>query len=104
MTDEKILHLTIKKKWFDLIKSGAKKFEFREFKPHWISRLMTTNGCPIDYDYIIFRNGYQKDSPKLKVEYKGFIVTRDEDLDVIPEEFIGKQCFAIELGKVTPLK
>lgn len=40
---EKILHLTLKKQWFDLIRSGQKKQEFREVKPHWFSRL-------VDYD------------------------------------------------------
>jgi len=30
-----ILHLTVKKKWFDLIASGDKKIEYREFKSYW---------------------------------------------------------------------
>lgn len=31
--------LPIKRKWFDLIRTGVKKEEYREIKPHYISRL-----------------------------------------------------------------
>jgi len=34
-----ILHLTLKKKWFDMILSGEKKEEYRELKPYWLTRL-----------------------------------------------------------------
>lgn len=34
-----MLILPIKKKWFDMIKSGEKKEEYREIKPYWRSRL-----------------------------------------------------------------
>lgn len=34
----KVLHLTLKKKWFDMIASGEKKEEYREIKPFWITR------------------------------------------------------------------
>jgi len=85
----KILHLTIKKKWFDLIKSGKKKIEYREKKPYWNKRLEGKS-----FDFIIFRNGYNKDSPWLKVEWKGLEIG----------EFEGKKCFAIKLGKVEELK
>lgn len=36
----KVLHLTLKKKWFDMILSGEKKEEYREIKPYWIKRLI----------------------------------------------------------------
>ena len=95
---ERILHLPIKKKWFDLIKSGEKKVEYREVKPYWEKRLLHRDHLfAIDFlsqrkifDYIIFTNGYRKDSPKLKVEWKG--------LDY--GKFEGKNCFAIKLGKI----
>ncbi len=35
----KILHLTLKKKWFDMVLSGIKKEEYREVKPYWNRRL-----------------------------------------------------------------
>ena len=34
-----VLNLTVKKEWFDLIKSGEKTEEYREIKEHWITRL-----------------------------------------------------------------
>ena len=58
------LHLTLKKKWFDMIASGVKKEEYREMKPYWHKRLMGKK----KYDRILFRNGYSKTAPKLLVE------------------------------------
>ena len=65
----KILHLTLKKKWFDMIASGEKKEEYREVKPYWNKRL---DGK--EFDAIKFRNGYAKDSPEMLVELKYIIV------------------------------
>jgi len=59
----KILTLTIKKKWFDLIKSGQKKIEYRDSTLYWYKRFVGHH-----YDYIRFRNGYRKDSPSLLIE------------------------------------
>lgn len=36
-----ILQLTLKKKWFDMIRSGAKTEEYREIKDYWDRRLLT---------------------------------------------------------------
>lgn len=36
----RVLHLTIKKKWFDMISTGQKLEEYRDIKPHWIKRLV----------------------------------------------------------------
>lgn len=37
---ERTITLPLKKKWFDLIKSGEKKEEYREITPYWISRFV----------------------------------------------------------------
>jgi hypothetical protein len=37
---KKILHLTLKKKWFDMIASGEKTEEYREIKAFWAARLL----------------------------------------------------------------
>lgn len=68
---EKVLHLTLMKKWFDEILSGIKKIEYREIKPYWTKRLFNENGNLIKYDTIIFSNGYSKSCRKMKVEFKG---------------------------------
>lgn len=60
----KVLHLTLKKQWFDMIASGEKTEEYREIKPYWNKRLNKT------YDAIQFRNGYSKNAPAMLVELK----------------------------------
>lgn len=65
------MHLTLKKKWFDLIRSGEKRIEYREVKPYWTKRLIHENGIRKDWDEIHFRNGYGKDKPLIKAEWWG---------------------------------
>lgn len=43
----KILHLPLKKEWYEMIESGIKTEEYREIKPHWLKRLLKV----IDLDY-----------------------------------------------------
>lgn len=76
-----MLVLSIKKKWFDMIKSGEKKEEYREIKPYWTSRFKNELlKRPNNYEYefeaesdierqgydVTFRNGYRKDSPQIQ--------------------------------------
>lgn len=49
--EKKILHLTLKKKWFDMILSGVKKEEYREVKAYWVDRLLITSNSLFGYDY-----------------------------------------------------
>ena len=65
--DNKILHLTLKKKWFDMILSGEKKEEYRDVKQYWIDRLKLSK----QYDVIKFKNGYSKNARQMVVEFKG---------------------------------
>lgn len=75
MNQEKILHLTLKKRWFDEILAGTKKVEYREIKDYWSKRLLDEKGEAKHYDFIIFKNGYSKDAPKMKVEFLGLRIT-----------------------------
>jgi hypothetical protein len=61
----KILHMTLKKKWFDLILSGVKTEEYRKIKSYWDTRLSK------EYDIIRFKNGYNKNSPVFDIELIG---------------------------------
>jgi hypothetical protein len=63
---DKTLRLTIKKHWFDLIKSGLKTEEYREIKPYWQKRLFPfiLEGKPF---IILFVNGYSKNSPSIEM-------------------------------------
>lgn len=60
----RILRLTLKRKWFDMIASGVKKEEYRKIKPWILSRLQGKS-----YDAVEFSNGYGKHVPKVVVEY-----------------------------------
>lgn len=86
------LHLVLKKKWFDLIKSGQKTEEYREIKPYWEKRLKDKN-----FDCICFKNGYSAEAPKFYIELK------DINIDVGKEEWgaeKGKKYFVLKLGKI----
>lgn len=63
----KILHLTLKKKWFDMILSGEKTEEYRDIKPYWTDRLFK------DYTHVKFRNGYSKNAPSFIAEIKHIV-------------------------------
>jgi len=100
---KRILHLTLKKKWFDLIANDEKHFEYREIKEYWTKRLLVrnlTNYTKVwrtrfrEFDEIYFRNGYKKDSPFMRVEW---IATRKM-------EYSKKLHYAIELGKILEIR
>lgn len=73
--------LTLKKKWFEMILSGAKTEEYREMKPYWEKRFTNYFGKYYDFSKdkptmvwnkhkknIVFRNGYGKDKPEFTAE------------------------------------
>ena len=71
----KILHLTLKKKWFDMILSGEKKEEYRDFTHYWESRLSHHNPrfssrTFKSFDIIRFTNGYGKHRPAFDIELR----------------------------------
>lgn len=68
-----MLVLPIKKKWFDMIINGEKKEEYREIKSYYDSRFKRYLPKEIEigeYEVqafeIIFRNGYEYNSPSVK--------------------------------------
>jgi hypothetical protein len=84
------LHLTLHKKWFDEIAAGRKKHEYRERKPYWESRLAR------QYDDILFKNGYGKSAPMMRVRFLGCRKSRNK--------FFPDGCFAIRLGEIVETK
>lgn len=71
------LHLTLKKKWFDMILSGEKKEEYREMKDYWVNRFCNHDIdrdflhlalSPCKFDVVLFSNGYAKNRPQVLVE------------------------------------
>lgn len=114
----KVLHLTLKKKWFDMIASGEKQEEYREIKSYWSSRLLESykdrDGFIFDgkdqlnwfthtdtpklkeFDIIRFKNGYAKDAPSMDIDCLGIKVKEGrKDWGAEP----GVKYFVICLGK-----
>jgi hypothetical protein len=84
-----ILHLTLKREFFAQIASKQKRTEFRERKPYWRKRLEGRR-----FDEIIFRNGYGKNVPEMRVECRGIkIVGKGRRAE-----------YAIRLGRILELK
>jgi hypothetical protein len=75
---DKVLHLTLKKKWFDMIASGEKTEEYREIKDYWIKRFVETSIKRLEpfkhFNAIRFKNGYSKNAPSMLVEFKGIAI------------------------------
>ena len=104
-----MLILPIKKKWYDMIKSGEKKEEYREIKKYWTIRFnneldkMINSIVPSDVEndllkYCIWmkvylKNGYKKDAPILECKCKLKIGTGKEEWGAIP----GKEYYVLEI-------
>jgi len=98
-----ILHLTLKKKWFDLIASGQKNVEYREYKPYWEKRLVGK-----EFQEVHFRNGYRKESPFMRIECLGIIHvlpgTGGGLFNLKHGEDVNGWQFAIHLGKLLEVR
>lgn len=97
----KILHLTLKKQWFDLIASGEKTVEYREYKQYWEKRLVGK-----EFQEIHFRNGYSKGAPFMRVQCKGIVNIQigGPILQPVNGEVLKGWQFAIVLGLVLEIK
>ena len=71
----KILHLTLKKKWFDMILSGEKTEEYREIKEYWFKRF--TKFFKKIFKYC---TGYNWDDGLFRQDGINFITTKKRDL------------------------
>ena len=107
----KTLHLNLKRKWFDMILSGEKKEEYREFKKYWIDRLTIDKsylqiGSSKDPNYlinekpfshVIFSNGYSKNRDQFVIELISIEIKEGK-----PEWGAekGKKCFVLKLGEI----
>lgn len=100
------LHLTIKKQWFDMIRSGEKLEEYRDKADYWISRLCDFDKCLKsnsydhfkDFDTVQFYNGWACSTkyPNFKIQCKG-IEIREGRPEWGAEP--GKKYFVIKLGE-----
>jgi len=101
----KVLTMTLKKHWFDMIKAGVKKEEYREMKMYWIERLCEELGFEDggivskfkQYDQIKFINGYGKDAPRFTIECLGIEIGHGKpEWGAYPDQ----NTFIIKLGTI----
>lgn len=97
---KRILHLTLLKGWFDEIASGRKTEEYRKRTDYWQKRLLKPHENVFDweakeFDEVHFRNGYAKNAPFMRVEWKGCALKDHAGYGPV---------FAIQLGKVLELR
>ena len=100
MNNIKILHLTLKKKWFDLIASGEKTTEYRENKLYWQKRLFLDNGKSKKFDIVCFKNGYGN-VPSIDVKIDSITLNDTKAACPIHGEILfGELVISIKLGKI----
>lgn len=89
--EKRILYLTLKKQWFDMINQGIKTEEYREIKPYWTKRLENKT-----YDVVIFKHGYAKDAPTMSFEINSIEIKEgNTKWGAIPNQ----KYYVISLGK-----
>ena len=88
---QKPLFLTIKKEFFDMIKAGEKKEEYRSIKQYYYDRFKSSPQT------VIFQNGYSPNSPRIEVEIKNIYEGKAK-----PKWAAGYsgECYVIKLGKI----
>lgn len=93
----KVLILTLKREWFDYIKSGFKKEEYREIKPYYNSRLMKQGTTDFkEFDIVVFTNGYGRRVPYIALEFKGMRFDKGKEKWGAVADTV---YYVIELGK-----
>lgn len=106
-TKKRVLRLTLKKKWYDLILLGIKREEYREIKEYWLKRLFDVQNSMIakfifgnigltskNFTHIQFRLGYRKNAPTMDFQITDIGIGRGDssmgapvDQDVIIIKF-----------------
>ncbi len=88
------LHLVLKHKWFEKIKSGEKTSEYREYKDYWNKKFQpVADGKKTIWDNIIFHDGYTNKT--MKCELLSVSLTKEKnDLNQI-------QVWELKLGKIS---
>lgn len=71
-----ILHLVLKRKWYDLIASGVKREEYRAATQYWQKRIENWNLSNKSDHIIEFRRGYRKDAPRMAFSAMAITIDR----------------------------
>jgi len=90
------LRFVLKGVWYDKIKSGQKRIEYREVKPYWDKRIRNLyhfNNTP-DFNKCIFTRGYTNEMIIAEIERIEIICGINTDLH------INKNVYAIHITNV----
>jgi hypothetical protein len=108
MAQEKILYLTLKKKWFDMILSWEKKEEYRDIKQYWESRLIESGSIILcdsiiyeRFTHVVFTNGYGSHLPSFKIECNGIKIGSGQSIWGANTSY---PYFVISLGEIIESK
>ena len=85
----KVLHLVLKRKYFERIYNKTKTIEYRDLTPYWSRRLEGKN-----FTHIKFQLAYSKNPPTMLVEI----------LDRNIVDYKDKKSYAFDLGKIIEVK
>lgn len=97
------LHLVLKAKWYDLIKSGIKKEEYRELTAYWARRLLffpytIGRSMPRNFISVCFHRGFTNE--KSYYEFNGIEIGEGRpEWGAEP----GRKYFIIKIGKEVKL-
>ena len=112
---KKVLTLTVRKQWLDMIAAGEKTEDYREIKPYWASRLVNQQAesgevlfdefggyCRVigkleykTYTHVLFINGYRKDSPRIEKEIESITIGKPKK-GLCPDKLLDKEFFVIK--------
>lgn len=99
--DKDTLNLVLKANWYELIKAGIKKEEYREITKYWERRLCFfpyDKKQPRDFITVCFHKGYTKE--KILIECNGIEIREGRpEWGAVP----GKKYFVIKIGKEVKL-
>lgn len=102
-----MLVLPIKREWFDMIVNGEKKEEYREIKPYYDKRFkgylpkeIEIGEYEVQAFEIIFRNGYDYNSPSVKCRCMVDIGIGKEKWGAIPK----KECYILTILEVLEVR
>lgn len=113
--EKKVLNLSVKKQWFDMISAGEKTEEYREIKKYWGSRLVNQQAesgevlfdefcgyCRVigkpeykPYTHLLFINGYRKDSPRIQKEIESITIGKPKK-GLCPDKWLDTEFFIIK--------
>ena len=121
--EKKVLTLTVRKQYFDMIAAGKKTEEYREIKPYWVARLFHNNSNIIDvrylasalagrtdllkkcidaqrivlkqYTHVLFVNGYRKDSSCIEKEIESITIGKPKK-GLCPDKWLDTEFFIIK--------